>query len=363
VYVTDEGRIADAHAWIQTPGGQMRQLGGKDAVDVSLAGNDVYNEVRVRGFDATRDVEAGAVFAAEIVSEERVLFAQFEWALQGRWPVARQRRALTLPGGWSARGVTFNGASIEPIVRGSTYTWETAGLPAVVDEPFAPPASQFVPRLAVSYFAADGARAAGQFDDWSDVATWMASMSDASSAGADVITRMAQQVAAGAVTDLDKIRAIAQFVQRIQYVSIQTGIGRGGGYRPHPAALVLDKRYGDCKDKAALMRAMLAAVGVRAYLVAIYAGDPGYVRREWPSPQQFNHCIIAIALAQPAPGAAMLAHSTLGPLRSSIRHQSTRPSAICRCTSKARSLCCRCPTARSSGCRSRRKRAGTSSAV
>jgi hypothetical protein len=314
VYLSDEGRIADAHAWLQSPGGQLRQLGGKDAIDVALVGNDVYNEVRVRGFDATRDIEAGAVFAAEIVSEERVLFAQFEWPLQDRWPIARLRRALTLPAGWTARGVTFNGAAIEPTVRGSTYTWEAAGLPAVVDEPFAPPASQFVPRLAVSYFAPDGSRAAGQFADWSEVATWMASMSDASSDGAYVITRTAREVTAGAVTDLDKIRAIARFVQRIQYVSIQTGVGRGGGYRPHPAALVLDKRYGDCKDKAALMRAMLAAVGVRAYLVAIYAGDAGYVRSEWPSPQQFNHCIIAIALAQPAPGAAILAHGTLGPL-------------------------------------------------
>jgi len=26
----------------------------------------------------------------------------------------------------------------------------------------------------------------------------------------------------------------------------------------------------------------------------IYAGDPDYVRPEWPSPQQFNHCIIAV---------------------------------------------------------------------
>jgi len=36
------------------------------------------------------------------------------------------------------------------------------------------------------------------------------------------------------------------------------------------------------------------AVGIDAIPISIYAGDPDYVRAEWPSPQQFNHCIIAV---------------------------------------------------------------------
>ena len=314
VYVNDSGRITDTRAWIQSARGEVRQLGGKDTIDVAVAGNDVYNEVRVRGFDATREVEGGGLFAAEIVSEEPVLFAQFDWTLQDRWPVTRVRRSLTLPAGWRAQSVTFNASAIEPTVRGTTHTWEAGGLPAVVEEPFAPPLSQLVARLAVSYFAPASSKAAGQFADWREVASWMASMSDAASLPSDAVTRVAREVTAGTTSEIDKIRAVAGFVQRIHYVSIQTGIGRGGGYQPHPAALVLDKRYGDCKDKAALMRAMLAAVGVRAFLVAIYSGDPWYVRREWPSPQQFNHCIVAIALAQPLTDAATLPHPTLGPL-------------------------------------------------
>ncbi len=46
-------------------------------------------------------------------------------------------------------------------------------------------------------------------------------------------------------------------MQNIQYISIQTGLGRGGGYRPHASNEVFAKSYGDCKDKANLMRAML----------------------------------------------------------------------------------------------------------
>ena len=45
------------------------------------------------------------------------------------------------------------------------------------------------------------------------------------------------------------------------------------------------------------MRAMLKAVKIDSYLVSIFPGDPDYVREEWPSPQQFNHCIIAVKVS------------------------------------------------------------------
>jgi hypothetical protein len=39
---------------------------------------------------------------------------------------------------------------------------------------------------------------------------------------------------------------------------------------------------------------MLKVVNITSYPVGIYSGDPDYVRDEWASPNQFNHCIIAI---------------------------------------------------------------------
>jgi hypothetical protein len=38
---------------------------------------------------------------------------------------------------------------------------------------------------------------------------------------------------------------------------------------------------------------MLKAAGMSSYLVAIYSGDRTHVREQWPSPQQFNHMILA----------------------------------------------------------------------
>ena len=143
---------------------------------------------------------------------------------------------------------------------------------------------------------------------------WLTELSYAPTGTSGAVSDRARALTAGASSDLDKIRAIAAFVQGINYVSIQTGVGRGGGYRPHAAAQVIEKQYGDCKDKANLMRALLEAVGIPAYTVLIWAGDRSYVHSDWPSPQQFNHAIVAIKVGESVSLAPVLEHPQLGRL-------------------------------------------------
>jgi hypothetical protein len=130
----------------------------------------------------------------------------------------------------------------------------------------------------------------------------------------DALARKAYELTALAKTEYEKIRAIAHYVQNIQYISIQTGLGRGGGYRPHASTEVFAKSYGDCKDKANLMRAMLKVVGITAFPVSIYSGDPNYVQASWPSPQQFNHCIIAVKVGDQTQASTIIQHPALGRL-------------------------------------------------
>src|SRR6185503_16953435 len=46
----------------------------------------------------------------------------------------------------------------------------------------------------------------------------------------------------------------------------------------------------------------------------IYSGEPSYVREEWPSPQQFNHCIIAVKITDDTQAATIVKHPRLGRL-------------------------------------------------
>jgi hypothetical protein len=104
------------------------------------------------------------------------------------------------------------------------------------------------------------------------------------------IAAKARELAAGDTDFMAKVGKIAQFLQReIRYVGIEIGIG---GWQPHYAAEVFRNRYGDCKDKATLLIAMLNAVGVRATWVLVDT-HRGFVDPALPSVDG-NHAIAAI---------------------------------------------------------------------
>jgi hypothetical protein len=316
IYQTDTGRVRELHAWLIRSAGQTKHYGKDQTIDIALALNDVYNEYRVKAIVAEDDADAGNVFGYQTVSEDRSIFSQFEWEFQDRSPALVSRVTLVLPNGWRATSVTFNHENVESTIAGSTYTWELRELSPIADEPLSPPVSKLAPRVAVSYFPAqDSANSRVKtFADWAQVSQWMTELADPQVTTNDALAAKARELTANCKTEIERIRAIGQYVQSVKYISIQTGIGRGGGYRPHTATEVFAKSYGDCKDKANLMRAMLKVVGITAFPVSIYSGDPDYVRAEWPSPQQFNHCIIAVRVSEETKSATVIEHPKLGRL-------------------------------------------------
>jgi hypothetical protein len=315
-YLPNISKVKEFRAWLIRPGGEIKRYGKDETIDLAGDLNDVYNEYRLKKISGSDDADTGAVFAYTYTREDRSVFSQAEWFFQTSLPVISSRYNLTVPEGWRAEGVTFNHAKVEPKINGTSYSWELSNLAPVPEEPLSPSLSNLVPRLAVSYFPSKGAQslAIRTFTNWGEVARWLTELSDPQVVVDDVMARKAYELTALAKTEFEKIRAIAKYVQNIQYISIQTGIGRGGGYRPHAANEVFAKSYGDCKDKANLMRAMLKVIGIEAYPVSIYSGDPNYVRASWPSPQQFNHCIIAVKVSDQTQASTIIQHPTLGRL-------------------------------------------------
>lgn len=113
----------------------------------------------------------------------------------------------------------------------------------------------------------------------------------------DPSSEIKQEVAtltASVTTPLDKMRALAKFVQHdIRYVAIELGIG---GMQPHPALEVFSHRYGDCKDKATLLSSMLSQIGIESYYVVINS-ERGAVTPDMPANiGAFDHVILAVKL-------------------------------------------------------------------
>lgn len=93
------------------------------------------------------------------------------------------------------------------------------------------------------------------------------------------------------------VRALFDFVSReVRYMGAMAE-SEAPGYEPHDVSLTFDNRYGVCRDKAALLVAMLRMAGIDAWPVLINVGP----RKDPQVPQPyFNHAIVAADSGDPA---------------------------------------------------------------
>ncbi len=315
LYLVSSGKVREIEGWLIRQDGTVKNYDKKSILDIIYDRVDIYNEYRMKVIDGSSDADAGMIFGYTVVSEDRPLYYQERWLSQHDLPTIVSRYTLNLPAGWKASGVTFNSAPITPQVSGTSYTWELRNLPYIKSEPMGPSVLNIAPWVAITYSPENTAQSGSKvFTNWTEVSRWTSTLYEPQVIVDDAVAAKAQELTANAKTELEKIRAIASFVQNLQYISIDINVGAGNGYRPRPSNLVLSRGYGDCKDKANLMRALLKALKIEAYPIAIFSGDPTFVREEWASPAQFNHCIIAVRISDSTDVPTVIKHAALGRL-------------------------------------------------
>jgi tetratricopeptide (TPR) repeat protein/transglutaminase-like putative cysteine protease len=96
-----------------------------------------------------------------------------------------------------------------------------------------------------------------------------------------------------AATRLEEIKdLVARLHREIRYTGIEFG---QASLQPAPAADVIKHHYGDCKDKAAVLVAMLRAVGIPANIALLDSGPGRDVTVELPGMNEFDHAIVYVA--------------------------------------------------------------------
>jgi len=155
-----------------------------------------------------------------------------------------------------------------------TLTWKLPNLPAFESLPFDPPVHDLLTTLDLS-----------SLDSWNQFATWYRRLAAGSDQQADTVKAMAQQLASTAKGRTDKIRKAFDFVSSLRYIAIEFGIN---GIRPRTPGTVLANRYGDCKDKANLLVALLKDMDIDAHFTLLNRGSS--TDTSFPS-WQFNHAI------------------------------------------------------------------------
>ncbi len=163
---------------------------------------------------------------------------------------------------------------------GTAHRWEIRNVPRIFLEPNMPPAGTVVQRLLVSTIS-----------DWSELSRWYWHLSEPHlKATSPALEQKVKDLTGDAAHADEKIARLFRFVsQEIRYLGV-TAETEAPGYEPHDVSLTFENRHGVCRDKAALLAAMLRLAGLNAYPVLIYTGP----RKDEEVPQPyFNHAIVA----------------------------------------------------------------------
>jgi cellulose synthase operon protein C len=162
-----------------------------------------------------------------------------------------------------------------------TFIWEARHVAALVREPRSPGIAEVAPYVHVSTFA-----------NWRQLGSWYAELVRPQFALDRALEDELKRLLQGKHSEREKITSIQTFVsQKTHYVAQEFGVYN---YKPYPVSETYARRFGDCKDKASLMIALLRAAGIEAQLALVRTRSLGEVSPQPASIAVFDHAIVYI---------------------------------------------------------------------
>lgn len=242
------------------------------------------------------NVKAGSIVEWTHIIEEHTPripgHLQTTFGFQWGWPVHRLRQALDLPDAWAKRlKITSVGKGVPepnpPIQKdGRTFmVWERQNVEAARQEPNPAPFDQTGPLVRFT-----------TFKDWNEFLDWYVPLANRKTTLGreleDEVTKLTQGLS-NPREILDRLAT--KVADDVRYVGLEFG---DSDIEPHAVSEVWEHQYGDCKDKASLLKAMLAHKGITAHLALINTEHVGGIERRSPGVRDFNHVIVRVELPE-----------------------------------------------------------------
>ncbi|TMB31482.1 MAG: DUF3857 domain-containing protein [Deltaproteobacteria bacterium] len=165
---------------------------------------------------------------------------------------------------------------------GTFHRFVARDVPRLTAEPSMPGSSDLLAYVHVSTYA-----------DWEGVSRFYWGMVKDQLRVTDEIRAAAKEATRNAGADeASRIRAVYDYVvSNTRYVALEFGIH---SFKPYPVETILSRRFGDCKDKASLMHAMLESLGIDSRLVLLRTRRMGNLDRGPASLAVFDHAILYV---------------------------------------------------------------------
>jgi hypothetical protein len=269
------------------------QVYARVMTDVDQMGANIYDPNNKVLSISLPDVEIGdlcRLVTCRVTSKTRMPNTWADYAIfEYDQPIARLEHLVSAPPELPLRHIVMRDPvtntvdyACTPQPDGRTlHRWVAKDVPQMFPEPDMPPLHTQVQRLIMS-----------TIPDWQTVSRWYWELCQpAMSKTTPEMRSKVEELTQGATSTDDKIRRVFKFVsQEIRYMGI-TPEDTAPGYEPHPVDLTFNNRYGVCRDKAALLAALLRLADIPAYPVLIHAGAK--MDTEVPLPF-FNHAVTAV---------------------------------------------------------------------
>jgi len=125
------------------------------------------------------------------------------------------------------------------------------------------------------------------FESWGAVAKWADSLVQPEPPDSPEIARLVAPWRS--LPETERAQAALRFVrEEIRYLGLENGIH---GHRAHRPAQVLERRFGDCKDKAVLLASLLRAMDIESDVALVNPDRREKLDERLPSPYAFDHAI------------------------------------------------------------------------
>ena len=237
------------------------------------------------------DLRAGdrVEWSASVIGDNPVFggrFVEANWDGYGNAPIGTWRLRVLAPVARDIRtkvgdpATTTVTSSVHDGVRETLF--KRTSVPQLQADERLPPAEFLKWQVELSEFA-----------DWKEVATWATQLFARAMQPSEAVDAQVAALKAKAPGGGDALlRATLDFVQRdIRYFGTESGID---SHQPALADTVLRQRFGDCKDKVALLAELLTRMGFDATPVVVSAHYLGATSQRLPSPLAFDHAIVRV---------------------------------------------------------------------
>jgi tetratricopeptide (TPR) repeat protein len=161
------------------------------------------------------------------------------------------------------------------------YSWSAKDSAPVTGEPNMPTLGELALNVKLS-----------TVPDWKAWLSWEQALLEGAFRDSPQLDALARKLGAGDPDPTEKLLRVHSFVMEdIRYQQDYESFI--AGVKPHPAPVTLERRYGDCKDKAVLFIQLAKKLGVEAHFALVRTRDAGPVEAQVPM-QQFNHAIVYV---------------------------------------------------------------------